>query len=1078
MGEVAQAAKPIDANRAKESSQIVANTKAEVAKSKKDVVKTSVENTLQKQADSLIGYMETVRPNLKGSEIVSDMKKWLSDTNVRSLVDHLVKNNVYVADGAYGLSERSMVSHMKDEYKKNSDFREAMNAVHPILKSGVSADLAARDFTLKNNITTSPDSIISYLGNLHANAGDKVDGKGSATGMSGKLIAETLGNANKKGKLVEYVNQAMALSGSTKQFTDIQSLTNGLKDQESLKYSIIDGMNILWSMKELPGIQEGVSSKEKERLAKIDAKLKEAVAKSRAEAFKRATTPEEQKAVELAYADLANQVSRSDVQYGFGVVLSNKGIGAGAGLEKWLNDTNSLTVNAGLAGGNPVFEFGIKHEFMKTADSQLSGKAGVIAGGGFVIPFVEGTYTKAQWTTSLKLTPIGGMAAVSKELGNTGEVLSWMDSFKRKSPELANQLLKFSDVKTKASDVNFTRNTSDISKSDLPGFNAVSQDMNSMIRQILVLKKFDTMTDPNERYSLLVTSMTQVVQERQYRVHRDAATNGVSVTNAGVALGVFDAVPFVFPFVSFGANILEHKDVQETITHSKTEKLTADSLRTKYLTQAPEFVRGKDGALLQVKYSFKPDAIKLSDTTVKIAKDAKVSFDATANIVTFDAQPKISIVNGVLELSTIGEFSKAPPAVTSKIASTNKVSSISEARNKVSQELSHLLFFAGHSNEPAFKNIVQKISRQDFDGAKTLVEQLQKGKYKTLATSMLKAWDSVASFPTHMYGSASGRSKQEYTQAYVDARVRKSDTIRAEVALAKQSGISHATPEASLKMNPKEKYVAINTADMFPGQEMTIACFATPSPGLHRIDTYDASVSISAKKVMITDAGYKSDIVESTIKNVGPDSKGVLGQLKKLNTFLASNGVKEVVTLDQYKQYLITSDISKLGVAKLTSIKAPAFFEGRALIAGNVCVNRLHGIIYPTFELNGVTQGVTPPPQIDITETVSSSETTTIGGEAINTPINVSIATGWIGDKPVDTTTTPPGTTTGPTTQPGGDIVDGPVPTPGSVVVPPGGNTVVPILDKPTPVVTPAPSGPTTTPTPPTTTPPPNPFGI
>lgn len=897
--------------------------------------------------------------------------------------------------------------------------------------------------------------------------------------MSGKLISETLRNAHKKGKLVDYVNQAMALSGSTKQFTDIQSLTVALKDQESLKYSIIDGMNILWSMKELPGIQEGVSPKEKERLEKIDKKLKEAVAKSRAEAFKRATTPEEQKAVELAYADLANQISRSDVQYGFGVALSNKGIGAGAGLEKWLNDTNSLTVNAGLAGGNPVFEFGIKHEFMKTTDSQLSGKAGIIAGGGFVIPFVEGIYTKAEWTASLKLTPIGGMATVSKELGNAGEVLNWMESFKRKSPELAHQLLKFSDVKTKASDVNFTRNTSDISKSDLPSFNAVSQDMNAMIRQILVLKKFDTMTDPNERYSLLVTAMTQVVQERQYRVHRDAATNGVSVTNAGIVLGVFDAVPFVFPFVSLGANILEHKDVQETVTHSKTEKLTADSLRAKYLNQAPELVYGKDGALLHVKYNFKPEAIKLSDATVKIAKDAKVSFDPISNTVTFDAQPKISIVNGVLELSTIGEFSKAPPVVSSKIASSNKISSISEARNKVSPELSHLLFFAGHSDEPAFKNIVQKISRQDFDGAKTLVEQLQKGKYKSLATSMLKAWDSVASFPTHMYGSASGRSRQEYTQAYVDARVRKSDTIRAEEKLARQSGISHAASEASLKMNPNEKYVATTTADMFPGQEMTIACFATPLPGLHRIDTYDASVSISAKKVMITDAAYKSDIVESTIKNVGPDSKGVLGQLKKLNAFLASNGVKEVVTLDQYKQYLITGDISKLGVAKLTAIKAPAFFEGRALIAGNVCVNRLHGIIYPTFELNGVTQGITPPPQIDVTETVSSSETTTIGGEAINTPINVSVAVGWIGDKPTEPTSTPPGTTTGPATQPGGEIVDGPVPTPGSVVVPPGGTTVVPILDKPTPVVTPVPAPTPITPTPtPAPTTPSNPFGI
>lgn len=135
LGEVAQAVKPIDAKKAKESDQIVADTKVEVAKTKKDVVKTSIENTLQKQADSLIGYIEAVRPNLKGTEIVSDMKKWLSDTNIRSLVDHLVKNNVYVADGAYGPTERSMVNRMKDEYKKNPDFKEAIDSVYPILKS-------------------------------------------------------------------------------------------------------------------------------------------------------------------------------------------------------------------------------------------------------------------------------------------------------------------------------------------------------------------------------------------------------------------------------------------------------------------------------------------------------------------------------------------------------------------------------------------------------------------------------------------------------------------------------------------------------------------------------------------------------------------------------------------------------------------------------------------------------------------------------------------------------------------------------------------------------------------------------
>jgi len=644
---------------------------------------------------------------------------------------------------------------------------------------------------------------------------------------------------------------------------------------------------------------------------------------------------------------------------------------------------------------------------MKTENSQLSGRAGMMLAPGFTVPFVEGTYSKEQWTASLKLSPIGGMATVSKELGNTGEVLNWMTAFKRQNPEMANQLLKFSDVSTKASDVKFTRNTSDISKDDLPAFQAVSDDINTMIQQVLILKKFDSITDPNERYSMLVTTMAQMVQERQYRIRRDAATNGVSVTQAGVVLGVFDTIPFVLPFVSFGANILEHRDTTKKIIHSKTEKLTPEGLRTKYLSKDPELVTGRDGSLLHVKYAFNPEVIQLSDKTVTIAKDAKVSFDSATNVVSFDAQPKISIVNGILQLSTVGEFSKAPAATVSKASTVEKVSSISEARNKVSSELSHLLYFVGHSAEKEFKEIVRMISRQDFDGAKVLVQGLQKGKYKSLATSMLNSWDSVASFPTHMYGSKESRAKQEFTQKYVDAHVRKVDTVRAEERLAKQSGIQNAAPESALKLNPAEKYTTTTTAEMFPGQEMTIACFSTPRLGLHRIDTFDASVVVSTKKVDITDAAYKAEIVDSTLKFVGPDTKGVLGQLKKLNLFLSSNEVKEPVTLAQYRDYLITGDISKLGVEKLTANKAPAFFEGRALIAGNVCVNRLHGIIYPTFSINGKSQGIVPPPQIDATETVSTTETITTGGEAINTPVNVSLAAGLVGDRKEETKTPP-----------------------------------------------------------------------
>lgn len=102
LAEVAKAQKPVDKQKAVETSEIVATTKVEVAKAKKDVVKTSVENTLPKQAESLIQYIETVSPILRGSDIISDMKSKLSDTNIRSLVSHLATGSVYVSDGAYG----------------------------------------------------------------------------------------------------------------------------------------------------------------------------------------------------------------------------------------------------------------------------------------------------------------------------------------------------------------------------------------------------------------------------------------------------------------------------------------------------------------------------------------------------------------------------------------------------------------------------------------------------------------------------------------------------------------------------------------------------------------------------------------------------------------------------------------------------------------------------------------------------------------------------------------------------------------------------------------------------------------
>ena len=101
---------------------------------------------------------------------------------------------------------------------------------------------------------------------------------------------------------------------------------------------------------------------------------------------------------------------------------------------------------------------------------------------------------------------------------------------------------------------------------------------------------------------------------------------------------------------------------------------------------------------------------------------------------------------------------------------------------------------------------------------------------------------------------------------------------------------------------------------------MTLSVFATPSinvagqktTGVHRIDTMDGTVAISQKSVAVTDVGYKSQIIDATLKTVHA-SHGIKSQFEKLNIFLFKNE-KPIVTLVQYVQYLKDGDITKLGV--------------------------------------------------------------------------------------------------------------------------------------------------------------------
>lgn len=113
---------------------------------------------------------------------------------------------------------------------------------------------------------------------------------------------------------------------------------------------------------------------------------------------------------------------------------------------------------------------------------------------------------------------------------------------------------------------------------------------------------------------------------------------------------------------------------------------------------------------------------------------------------------------------------------------------------------------------------------------------------------------------------------------------------------------------------------------------------------------------------------YKNQIIDATLKDSGKG--GIKSQFDKLNTFLEKNGKAKIENIQKYVDYLKTGEIGKLGVPELQVQKGKEMrvFEGRAMVAGNVCMNRMHGIVYPAFELtDGGRQGIPPVGTMDAT---------------------------------------------------------------------------------------------------------------
>lgn len=300
------------------------------------------------------------------------------------------------------------------------------------------------------------------------------------------------------------------------------------------------------------------------------------------------------------------------------------------------------------------------------------------------------------------------------------------------------------------------------------------------------------------------------------------------------------------------------------------------------------------------------------------------------------------------------------PAPAKKPVATQTVQDVVNLRERETKlnnkPFADLLYSMGHDKR--FNEFIGLLARQDFVGATTWLNGKGKKGYQKLATRLLKEKNTVdmSTWTSYMYGSSESRAKQAYSQEYADKKVRTKATIASEARLAKQLGISASAKEAELKVGTREKYTPMQASGLFPGQGMTIASFTTPKGGLHRIDTYDGSVTMSNKTTLITSQSEKASIIRAILSNTS-EKRGVQKNLEDLNSQL-----KLDIKMNQYVAYLASGKIEDLGVPGLVLQpgKEPKIFEGRAMIAGNVCLNRLYGIVYPAFMLGGVTQEVAP----------------------------------------------------------------------------------------------------------------------
>lgn len=236
----------------------------------------------------------------------------------------------------------------------------------------------------------------------------------------------------------------------------------------------------------------------------------------------------------------------------------------------------------------------------------------------------------------------------------------------------------------------------------------------------------------------------------------------------------------------------------------------------------------------------------------------------------------------------------------------------------------------------------------------------------------------LAVLNTYTYGTRQGKSKDILDTTTYKAQ-RTPSVINAE------NKLGPANPSAEQHFQSLPTHSRKDISQEFPSQRVVSSVYATPRGGTHRIDTYDASISIS---------GVYTGDMSSAQKDAILARSGAIVQ-NQFDTIKKQFNTPTSFTLEEYKAMLNTGTVSPvLEKAGFSWSTPPQFFEARAMVHGNVCANRVDGIALGRLAYKGSVQPSATPTSIEdlgsagvgTTGVIDQVSQTTIGaGIGINT---------------------------------------------------------------------------------------------